>query len=97
MLAPISPISSRNSVPPLACSKRPIRRSTAPVKAPRSCPNSSGFQQGFRNGGAVYRDEGRPGTLAVLVQGPGDQFLSGAGFPANENRDRFRCRRPISL
>ena len=31
-----SPISSRNSVPPLAASKRPMRRWLAPVKAPFS-------------------------------------------------------------
>ena len=37
----ISPISSKNNVPPLACSKRPIRLSDAPVKAPFSCPNNS--------------------------------------------------------
>ncbi len=37
----MSPISSRNRVPPLACSNRPMRRSVAPVKAPFSWPNSS--------------------------------------------------------
>jgi hypothetical protein len=37
----MSPISSRNSVPPSACSKRPTWRFVAPVKAPASCPNSS--------------------------------------------------------
>src|SRR5205823_2491678 len=37
----ISAISSRNNVPPTACSNRPILRMTAPVKAPFSCPNSS--------------------------------------------------------
>ena len=36
-----SPISSRNSVPPEACSIRPLRAAMAPVKAPFSCPNSS--------------------------------------------------------
>ena len=36
----ISPISSRKIVPPLACSKRPMRRSTAPVNDPFSCPKS---------------------------------------------------------
>ena len=36
-----SPISSRNSVPPSASSKRPWRRPTAPVNAPFSCPKSS--------------------------------------------------------
>ena len=41
VVASISPISSRNSVPPCASSMRPMRRSCAPVKAPRSWPNSS--------------------------------------------------------
>src|SRR5439155_20980815 len=36
-----SPISSRNSVPPAAASNAPLRSTLAPVKAPRSCPNSS--------------------------------------------------------
>jgi hypothetical protein len=35
-----SPTSSRKSVPPAASSKRPRRRCTAPVNAPRSWPNS---------------------------------------------------------
>ena len=35
------PISSRKIVPPLASSKRPNLRRSAPVKAPFSCPNSS--------------------------------------------------------
>ena len=37
----MSPISSRNSVPPSACSKRPALRCVAPVNAPFSWPNSS--------------------------------------------------------
>ena len=37
----MSPISSRNSVPPSASSNRPSFSLTAPVKAPFSCPNSS--------------------------------------------------------
>ena len=37
----ISPISSSSSVPPLASSKHPARRWSAPVKAPRSWPKSS--------------------------------------------------------
>ena len=37
----MSPISSRNSVPPSACSNLPARRASAPVKAPFSWPNSS--------------------------------------------------------
>ena len=37
----MSPISSRNSVPLLSAWKRPALFATAPVKAPRTCPNSS--------------------------------------------------------
>ena len=37
----ISPISSKNSVPPSANSKRPLRAEKAPVNAPFSCPNNS--------------------------------------------------------
>src|SRR5471032_2861575 len=37
----MSPISSRNSDPPSACSKRPIRCLSALVNAPFSWPNSS--------------------------------------------------------
>jgi hypothetical protein len=37
----ISVISSRKSVPPFARSKHPFRWRSAPVKLPRSCPNSS--------------------------------------------------------
>ncbi len=37
----ISEISSSRSVPPLASSNLPMRRATAPVKAPFSWPNSS--------------------------------------------------------
>ena len=36
-----SPISSRKTVPPSAASKAPTRSRSAPVKAPRTCPNSS--------------------------------------------------------
>src|SRR5947208_159823 len=36
-----SPISSRNSVPPAAAATLPSVSATAPVKAPRACPNSS--------------------------------------------------------
>ena len=41
MLSGMSPISSRNSVPPWARSKRPTVDATAPVNAPRSWPNNS--------------------------------------------------------
>jgi hypothetical protein len=39
----MSPISSRNRVPPSASSMRPGRSLIAPVKAPLTCPKSSLF------------------------------------------------------
>ena len=43
----MSPISSRKSVPPSACSKRPRRIACAPVNAPRSWPKSSLSRRSF--------------------------------------------------
>src|SRR5262245_40978184 len=43
----MSPISSRNSVPPSACSNRPRRIACAPVNAPRSWPKSSLSRRSF--------------------------------------------------
>ncbi len=41
MAAGISATSSRNRVPPWACSRRPGRDAVAPVNAPASWPKSS--------------------------------------------------------
>ena len=49
----ISEISSSSSVPPMASSNLPMRRATAPVKAPFSWPNSSHSEQVLGDRGAV--------------------------------------------
>ncbi|MEW5317923.1 MAG: hypothetical protein WDW38_009182 [Sanguina aurantia] len=54
----MSPISSRNSVPPSACSKRPETRLTAPVKAPASWPNSS-LSSSSRSGRGARAERGK--------------------------------------
>ena len=43
----MSPISSKNNVPPSACSKRPLRNACAPVKEPFSWPNNSDSNNSF--------------------------------------------------
>ena len=43
----MSPISSRNNVPPFACSNRPSRTVLAPVNAPFSWPNNSDSIKSF--------------------------------------------------
>src|ERR1044071_7707872 len=48
-LISISPISSRNSVPPSASSNNPGLLLTAPVKAPFAYPNSSDSINSFEN------------------------------------------------
>ena len=43
------------------------------------------LEEVFRNGGAVHGDEGTVGTMAVLVEGPGDQFLPRPGLAADQH------------
>ena len=69
----ISPISSRSSVPPSASSKQPMRRSAAPVKAPRLVAEDFALHERFGNGGAVDGHEGPFGARRKLMEwcGPG--------------------------
>ena len=53
-------------------------RFCAPVKAPRSWPNSSALDQLARDRRHVDGDEGAVAALAVFVQRAGDEFLAGA-------------------
>src|SRR5438132_4821987 len=55
----MSPISSRNSVPPSACSKRPRRCCCAPVNEPRSWPNSSDSSRSFGLAAVLIATNGR--------------------------------------
>ena len=56
----MSPISSKNSVPPSACSKRPRRAFCAPVNAPRSCPNNSDSSRSFGIAAVLMATNGPP-------------------------------------
>ena len=64
----MSPISSRNRVPPWATSNWPRRRAAAPEKLPFSWPNSSDSMRLRGDGGAVHLDEGGLGPLGLPVQ-----------------------------
>ncbi len=44
------------------------------------------FQQTFREGGTAHLDEGFRRPLAVVMDGMGDQFLSRAAFPPDQDR-----------
>ena len=81
-----SPTSSRNSVPPSACSNQPLRRVTAPVNAPCSWPNSS---ESISSGAIAPQFTRRNGPLAkrrVLVNRARDDLLAGPRFAEQQHR-----------
>ena len=57
----------------------------APVKAPLYVAEQLAFNDGGADGGAVHGDEGafRPG--AMMVDGPGHQFLPTSGLSLDED------------
>ena len=74
----ISPTSSRNSVPPLAYSNLPIRLRRRAGERPCFVAEQLAFENAFRQGGDVERHERLAFARAVLMHGPGDEFLAGA-------------------
>ena len=64
-------ISSRNTVPPSACSNLPMRFFTAPVKAPSSWPNSSLSMMLSGRAPQFTATKGAGAACAVLVQRSG--------------------------
>ena len=84
----ISVISSRNSVPPLARSKKPRCWRSAPVKLPFSWPKIS---LSIRCGEIAPQLTARNGLRAApaqVVHGARDDLLAGAALAGDEHRDR---------
>ena len=84
-------------MPPFACSNQPLRRATAPVKAPCFVTEQLGVDQLGRDGAAVDPAERAAAEGRVFVDGAGDDFLAGAGFAEQEHgrgaaRDHLRPR-----
>src|SRR5262249_39936720 len=52
-------------------------------------PKQLALEQRFRDRGTVNRNEWRFGPIAMLINGPRDQFLAGAGFAPNQHAHRF--------
>ena len=88
----MSPISSRNSVPPEASSNLPARASWASVNAPFSCPNSSLSSSVSVSGRAIHGDERMFPPSAAEVNQPGDDFFARAILAQDAARPG-RCRR----
>ena len=74
-------------MPPSACSKRPRRVVCAPVKAPRSWPNSSDSSRSFGIAAQLMATNGPLGARAVLVQRVGDELLARARLAGDQHRD----------
>ena len=49
-----------------------------------------GFEEGFRESTAIDGDEGGLSAKAILVDGAGDEFFSGAAFAGDENATGLR-------
>ena len=72
-------------MPPSAALKRPSRRLTAPVKAPRSWPNSSASSSVSGNAAQLTAMNGFARARAALVQRARDQLLAGAALAGDQH------------
>ncbi|MDF9863524.1 hypothetical protein M2437_002506 [Methylorubrum pseudosasae] len=72
-------------MPPLASSNRPMRRATAPVKAPFSWPNSSDSSRASGIAAQLTETNGRPARFDVGVDVAGQHLLAGAALAGDEH------------
>ena len=92
----MSPTSSSSRVPPCAAAKRPARRATAPVKAPRSWPNSSASSSVSGKAAQFTATKRFAVARAAIVERAGDQLLAGARLAEQQDgrvarRDRVEA------
>ena len=80
-----SPISSRNSVPPLATSNRPDAVLVGPGERPFAMAEQLALDQVLGQCPAVDRHEGHLGPQALVVDRAGDQFLARAGLAEDQH------------
>ena len=96
----MSPISSRNSVPPSACSKRPGAARGRAGEGALLVAEELGFDQVARDRRHVDGDERALAALAVIVQRAGHELLAGAGFAGDHHGEVGRHQpgqRPVDL
>ena len=73
-------------MPPSACSKRPTRCLSAPVKAPFSCPKSSDSSRFSCSAAQLTLTKLRPARSELWCDRARDELLAGARFAADEHR-----------
>ena len=88
IFGPMSPISSRNMVPPFAVSNRPRLVAMAPVKAPRAWPNSSDSSSDSVSAVQLTGHERHAGARRVGVDGARDQLLARPRFAFDQDGRR---------
>ena len=81
----ISLISSSSSVPPFASSNLPMRRATAPVKAPFSWPNSSDSSRFSGIAAQFTETKAALGAAAVAMDVARQHLLAGAAFAGDQD------------
>ncbi len=81
----MSPISSRNSVPPSASSKRPFLRCSAPVNAPLLVAEQLRLDQAVGQRGTAHFDERLVGARRVVVNRVRDHLLAGSRLAPDEH------------
>ena len=88
----ISLISSSSRVPPLASSNLPMRRATAPVKAPFSWPNSSDSSRFSGIAAQLTEMNGWLARAALAVDVARHHLLAGAGLAGDQDAGIGRAR-----
>jgi hypothetical protein len=81
----MSPISSRKIVPPSHSSNFPSRWPARAGEGSLLVPEKFALDQIVGNRGAVDRDERLARAVAVLPDGPGDEFLAGAALAGDHH------------
>ena len=92
----MSPISSRKSVPPFACSNFPVRSAIAPVNDPFDVPEELALDQLTRNRRAVHLDERLRRARRQPVQRARDELLARSVL-AGDQHARRRCGHALDL
>ena len=90
----MSPISSRNSVPRCASSKRPFRRDDGAGEGPLFVSEQLRLEQRLGQRGARHGDERRGLARALGVDGAREQFLAGSALPEDQDRGLAPRRAP---
>ena len=90
----MSPISSRNSVPPCACSNLPACRDAGAGERALFVAEQLGLDQLLRHRRAVHGDKRPLAARAAIVNRARDQFFAGAGLAENADA-RFAGGNPL--